>query len=301
MKALCLSLLAIALALPGAATQAQEPLTAAAIMARVAALQDTSEAERAHYVYIQHARVTSHKGKKILCEETTDSRVTPTSTGSHQELLKLNGRLLQKGTYVTYTQLPKSDSGADHDDLNISVGDGGSDRDLVESMRDNLTNRNRKDSKDGFSADLFPLTTKEQATYDFHLLGRAPMNGRDCFHIAFSPNDKNEFGWKGDAYIDTAAFQPVLVRTIMSRNIPFAVRTLLGTNVPGLGFTVTYAPQPDGVWFPVSFGTEFKIKVLFFYSREVTVTAQNRDFEKTHVTSTILGDLSTPTDNPPQN
>jgi hypothetical protein len=300
MKALIL--IGIALALPGASIFAQEPLTADAIMARVAAHQDSAEAERSHYVYIQHARVVSHKGKRIMCEETTDSRVTPSDKGSHQELLKLDGRLLHKDKYVTYTQLPKpgNKNAADQDDVNITIGDDDTDRDLVENMRKNLTNRDPKDSKDGFSSNLFPLTTKEQANEDFKLLGRESISGRDVFHITFAPKDKSDYGWKGDAFIDTTAFQPVLVRTTLSRNIPLAVRALLGTNVPGLGFTITYAPQSGDVWFPVSFGTEFKIKVLFFFSREISISAQNRDFEKTHVTSTIVGDLA-PTAEPPQN
>jgi hypothetical protein len=118
------------------------------------------------------------------------------------------------------------------------------------------------------------------------------MLNRDVFHITFTPKDKSDYGWKGDAYIDTTAFQPVLVHTTMSRNIPLAVRMLLGTNVPGLGFSITYAPQADGVWFPATFGTEFRIKFLFFYSRQITLYAENRDFEKTHVTSTILENAS---------
>ena len=73
----------------------------------------------------------------------------------------------------------------------------------------------------------------------------------------------------------------------MARRIPFAARTLLGTNVPGLGFTVVYAPQSDGLWFPVSLGTEFKLHVLFFYKRQIIIDAQNRDFQKTHATATI--------------
>jgi hypothetical protein len=81
----------------------------------------------------------------------------------------------------------------------------------------------------------------------------------------------------------------------MARKIPFAVRTLLGTDVPGLGFTITYAPQPDGVWFPVTFSTEFKIHVLYFFHRQIILDAQNRDFEETHVTSRIVGD-ATPVD-----
>ena len=261
-------------------------------MARVAVNQDQSEAERAHYVYVQHARTSSRKGKTILCEEITDSRVTPSGTESHQELLKLDGRLLVKHKYVTYTHLPPAKNGdkssveADHDDLNISIGDDDSDRDLVETMRDHFVNDK---SKDGIGKGLFPLTSKNQQDYQFNLLGHEPRNGHDCFHIEFHPKDKDDFGWKGDAYIDSATYQPVFLRTAMARNIPFAVRTMLGTNVPGLGFTVIYAPQPDGVWFPVSFGTEFKVHVLFFYTRQIVIDAQNRDFEKTHVNSKIVG------------
>jgi hypothetical protein len=80
----------------------------------------------------------------------------------------------------------------------------------------------------------------------------------------------------------------VLVRTAMSRKIPFAVRTLLGTSLPGLGFTVIYAPQPDAVWFPISFGTEFKLHLFFFFNREIVINAENRDFVKTHVSSHIV-------------
>jgi len=164
------------------------------------------------------------------------------------------------------------------------------DRDLLENVRKNLIHDK---SKDGINARLFPLTSKNQANYIFRMIGRERLNSRDVFHIAFRPKDKNDFGWSGDAYIDTTARQPVLVTTAMARKIPFAVRTLLGTNVPGLGFTVTYAPQPDGVWFPVTFSTEFKIHVLYFFHRQIFLNAENREFEKTHVTSRIVGE-STP-------
>ncbi len=122
----------------------------------------------------------------------------------------------------------------------------------------------------------------------FQLVGREHVNGREVFHIEFRPKDKGEFGWKGDAFIDTEAYEPVAVSTAMARKIPFAVRTLLGTSVPGLGFSIVYAPQPDGVWFPVSLGTEFKLHVLFFFSREIVIHAENRSFEKTHVRSEMV-------------
>jgi hypothetical protein len=168
-------------------------------------------------------------------------------------------------------------------------------------MRDNLTTHK---SKDGIDPNLFPLTSHEQATYDFRLVGRAPMNGRDCFHIAFSPKDPDDFTWKGDAWIDATAYQPVVIRTAMARKIPLAVRLFLATSVPGLGFTIVYAPQPpnqpDAVWFPTTFGTEFKLHVLFFLNREITFSAENRDFEKTHVTSQILSAPTSETDPPKQ-
>jgi hypothetical protein len=300
---------ACALALASCVSSAQQPapapqpLTADAIMSRVSANQDAAQSDRAHYVYLQHAHIASRKGKTIRCEETTDTRITPIPSGSQQKLLTLDGRLLQHHQYLHYTQLggpnPAANKHANDsdDDLNINLGDDNDpmDLDLVENMRNNLTTAH---TKDGISPNLFPLTSKQQPDYQFRLLGRAPMNGRDCFHIAFSPKDPNDFTWKGDTYIDSIAFQPVLIRTAMSRKIPLAVRMLLGTNVPGLGFTIVYAPQPDGIWFPTTFGTEFKLHVLFFLNREITFNADNRDFEKTHVNSQIVDHPSSPSDQP---
>ena len=302
-----LRLLCCALALSLFGARAQQPsLTADQIMARVAANQDRSEAERAHYVYIQRAHVLSRKGSTIRCEETTDTRVTPTPTGSNQQLLTLQGRLLVKGNYVSYDHLrePKrAHETAKNEDSKAGLKqideDENTDLDIVENMRSNLLGDKPSHSKDGINNNLFPLTSKQQANYAFTLRGREPRNGRDTFHIEFHPKDKNDFGWKGDAWIDTATFEPVVIRTALSRNLPLGVRVLLGTNVPGIGFTAIYAPQPDGVWFPVSFGSEFKIHVLFLFSRQIVIAAENRDFEKTHVTSTIL-DAETPVAVKPQ-
>jgi len=274
------------------ASGAQLP-TAAEIMSRVAANQDRSEAARTHYVYVQHAHTLSRKGNTIRCEEVTDFRIVPTDKGSEQKLLTLDGRLLYKGKYLHYTQLDAHASNVkDDDSLHIGIvgkDDDPMDLDIVENMRHNLTANH---SKDGIGAGLFPLTSSIQADYTYTLIGRGSMNGRDCFHITFRPRDKDDYDWKGDAWIDAKALQPVLVHTTMARNIPFAVRTLLGTSVPGLGFTVTYAPQPadtpDAIWFPITFGTEFKLHVLFVFNRSIVLDVRNGDFEQTHVHSTIL-------------
>jgi len=287
--------------------------SAQSVMARVGENQDRSEADRAHYVYVQHAKVVSRRGEKVICEEITNYRITPSNDGSHGELLDLEGRLRRKDTYTPYHALPPDKAKAevpsnadtpnnqkqdpppdspkqedeDHGSIRITIDGDSLDRDLVEDLRWDLIHDK---SKDGVSAGLFPLTSKEQQDYVFRMVGRERLNGRDVFHLTFRPKQKNDIGWSGNAYIDTTAFQPVLITTGMARKIPFAVRTLLGTNFPGLGFTVTYAPQPDGVWFPVTFSTEFKIHVLFFFHREIILDAQNRDFEKTHVTSRIVGE-----------
>ncbi len=79
-------------------------------MARVAANQDRAEAERQRYVYVQHARMTSGKGTTVFCEELTDYRITPSSDGSQDELLKLDGRVRAKGKYVAYHALKDSDN-----------------------------------------------------------------------------------------------------------------------------------------------------------------------------------------------
>ncbi len=306
-------------------------------MARVAANQDKAEAERSHYVYVQHAKMTSRKGKRVMCEEITDYRVTPSGSDSHFQLVKLDGRVWHKNKYVSYDHLAPDnvDHGADdsknaktagekpasaktkeqapskaagkskgesgeradqgsQDPVVVLDSDGDLDRELVESLRRGLLNDK---SKDGVDSDLFPLTSKEQKDYAFQFLGRERMNGHDAFHIVFRPKDKSDLSWKGDAYIDTTTFEPVLVTTGLSRKIPFAVRMLLGTNLPGLGFTIVYAPQADGVWFPSTFSTEFKIRVLFFFHREILLDAQNREFEKTHIDSKILDGFTPVTKN----
>lgn len=285
-------LLSTALALLGVCTRlagAQEPVVES-IMARVGIHQDTAESERRHYIYMQHAKVSSRKGQTVMCEEITDYRITPTEDGFSDELLKLDGRMMQNRKYVHYTSLPPVKDGAqvaaDSDYVAADIGDDG-DRNMVEQMRAGLLHNK---SKDGIDARLFPLTTKAQSDYVFQLQGREQINGRNVFHIVFRPKDKDEVDWKGDAYIDTEEFQPVMVTTGLARKVPFINRTLLGTDFPGVGFNVTYAPQRDGVWFPVSFGTEFELQVLFLFRRQIIVSAQNRDFQKTHVEARILGE-----------
>jgi hypothetical protein len=308
MRTLVLAIASAAFVCPMTMAKSAAPtaLTADQIMSKVAANQDRTEAARTHYIYVQHIRAVSRKTNgRVMCEEITDSRVMPRANGSHQDLLKLDGRAWKKNQYVQYTHLLDSDD-PEHKQVKSEQEDlEGLDVDLVENLRKNLTDDAPKDdsekghirantsdqenSKDGLDKDLFPLTTKQQKKYLFQLEGQQRMNGRDVYHLSFRPKDKSDFDWKGHAFIDTQEFEPVVVYTELSRKIPLAVRTLLGTDLPGLGFSVTYARQPDGVWFPVSFGTEFRMRVLFFLARDISMSLENTHFEKTHSDVKILG------------
>jgi hypothetical protein len=251
-------------------TPSTEPLTADAIMARVAANQDRSEALRKQYVYRQHIHIISHKSNgRLLREETAGYDVVPTPDGTQKQLKLITGRYWNKGKYETFQGEPIPNSGS-------------LDANLVKDFRDDLSNDK---TKDGLAKDLFPLSTEEQKEYEFKLLGQEMLAERSVYHISFGPKDKHDITWAGEAYIDAAEFQPVRVFTKLSRRIPFGVRTFLGTDLPGLGFNVVYKRQEDGVWFPATFGTEFRIHAVFFFNREVSIALENSGFEHTHVES----------------
>jgi hypothetical protein len=276
-----------------AAEEPQPAMTADQIMARVAANQDRSEQLRKNYVYMQHVHVVTHKTNgKLMRDETAEYDVIPGPDGTSKLLKLLTGRYLHKGKYQDFQGEPRPDA----DSI---------DAELVRSFREDLTeNPSKPDdsqkgahvridldedshSKDGIAHDLFPLRTAEQKKYEFHLIGEQTFQGRSAYHIGFRPKDKNDIDWAGEAYIDKEEFQPMLIFTKLSRRIPFAVRTFLGTDLPGIGFSVQYKRQEDGVWFPSSFGTEFRLKVLYFLNRDISVSLDNRDFQRTHVDSKI--------------
>ncbi len=261
---------AVSLLLPLSA--APQSLTADGIMARVAANQDRAEKLRTEYVYKQQIRVISRKTNgKLMRDETTDFDVVPQPQGTQRQLKQVAGKYLFKGKYLSYSTEPAPEP----DSL---------DGELVHDFREDLTNDK---SKDGMAKDLFPLTTEQQGHYQFRLLGEQTANGRAVYRVGFTPKDNSDIDWAGEALIDKEDLEPVSVYTKLSRKIPFLVRTVLGTDLPGVGFSVTYARQPDGVWFPVSFGTEFRLRAVFFINRDLSVSLRNSGFQHTHVDSKI--------------
>lgn len=245
-------------------------LTPEAIMARVAANQDRSEALRKQYVYKQQIHIRTQKpGGKLIREETADYNVVPTLYGTKKKLTLLTGRYWHKGNYEQFTGEPRPEE----DSL---------DGDLINDLRGDLSDDS---ARDGLARRWFPLTSEEQKDYDFRLLGQEVQQGRSVYHISFQPKDKDDIPWAGEMYIDAAEFAPVRVSTRLAQRVPLMFRTMLGIDVPGLGFDVIYQRQPDGVWFPATVGTEFRIRAKFVINRQVSVSLENSAFEHTHVVS----------------
>jgi hypothetical protein len=247
-----------------------QDLSADDIMKRVAANQDREQKDRLAFVYESHIKVqTRHTNGKLAREEITDYIVTPTPKGIEKKTQAFKGTYCKKGSCADFKTEP---------------GPENLDGELVKSFRDDLT---KTDSKDGVDKELFPLTTDSQKDLMFELAGEKEVSGRIAYVIRFSPKDRNDINWAGEALVDKEEFQPVWVYTRLSRRLPFAVRTLLGTDLPGLGFNTRYARIDKDIWFPVSFGTEFRIHAVFFINRTLTVSMENKNFKRFSADSTI--------------
>ena len=262
----------------------QPPLTAETIMARVAANQDRSDQQRSEYIYHQRIHVVLQKanGAKMR-DEVADYLITPTPNGTQRKLTAISGYYRHKGQYLDFKGEPRPDADSiDGDMLNDFRHDL-----MEENSNDGITNDLKHDSKedrsrDGIAHELFPLTTNQQKNYQYHLIGEETQQGRNVYCIGFRPKDRKDYDWAGEADIDATDFQPVRVYTKLSRPLPFLLRKLV-IDLPGLGFNVQYQRQPEGVWFPTSFGTEFRIHLFMVWGRTVMISLQNTDFERTHV------------------
>jgi hypothetical protein len=264
-----------------AAAAAQAP-DVETIMDHVGRNQAQAVAQRQEFTFHQKQLLRLVRGNgKLAREENREYDVSPNAHGVQKELLRLEGKYEYKGKYVTYDRPGYKYKGLD------------ADGDLIRDLSEDLTNDSQ--SRDGIGADLFPLTTEEQRKYNFRLLATEHYGGRDVYRIHFEPKphqESDEASWKGEALIDAAEFQPVRVNTELATRIPGAVKILLGTNVKGLGFSVTYRKFEDGVWFPVSYGGEFEVRAVFFYKRTISVNLTNTEFHRTNVNSTVTYHLA---------
>jgi hypothetical protein len=73
----------------------------------------------------------------------------------------------------------------------------------------------------------------------------------------------------------------------MAYGIPWGVKVFLGINLRQTGFSVTYDRIAENVWFPVTYGTEFKVTVFWGYKRTISLSMVSSNFRKTDVSSKI--------------
>lgn len=255
--------------------------TAEGIMLRVALNQDRDQEMRSAFVYKQNVMVRLQRTNgKLAREDYGEYIVTPTPKGVTRE------QTLFRGKYLTHgKEIPFDKPGFEHKSIDI-------DADFAKSLMEDFGND--KESRDGVDHDCFPLTSKEQRKYRFHLEGTEDYRGTPVYRVTFEPkkkpsiyDDDDNGQWAGEVLVDRDEFQPVVVTSHLAFNIPAWVKVVFGTNVQQLGFKVSYKKFDEGLWFPVTYGGEFKLKAVFFYSRRIGMSLQNSDFHRAVVNSKV--------------
>jgi hypothetical protein len=260
--------------------QAPPTETADAIMARVAENQNRAQEMRTAFVYRQNVMIRMNRSNgKLAREEYSEFTVSPTPQGINKERTLFRGKYLDHGKEVAFDK-----PGLEHKNVDI-------DAELANELIEDFTNHRK--SRDGIDHDLFPLRSEEQRKYKFRLEGAEDYRGTPVYRITFVPkrasidDDKDGSVWAGEVLVDRQEYQPVLISTWMAAKIPVVIKTLLGTNVQKMGFKVTYRKFDEGLWFPVTYGGEFKLRALFLYARNIGVSMQNSGFQRATVESKI--------------
>ena len=265
-----------------------EPLTdAAQIMAKVAANVENATEARRQYVYHQRVRSSLVRASgQVSRKEKREYEVIPGEKNTEKKLVTFAGEY-RKGKEM----IPYSTPGYTYKDVDI-------DGELIDEITNDLVNE--KGSRDGIPSSLFPLSKRDLYRYAFTLKGEGEYQGRRIYRIAFVPQKKEvcvqiggdhegncDSAWKGEAWIDAEELQPVRIQTDLAFAIPWGVRVFLGTNLRQTGFSVTYRRVAENVWFPETYGTEFRFDVLWAYKRTVTLSLESDGFRKTDAASTI--------------
>lgn len=279
-------LLACLLSVPLSAETAE--LSADELMRTMAERFEQSSSARRSYVYRQLVKSSLVKSNgDLVARQRREYTAAPSEDRTEKTLTSFEGIYVRKGRQITY------DDPKDHEKPD------GIDSELLDDLTDDLANDTK--SRDGIPRSVFPLTSDELKHYTFRTLGSGQHAGRSLHKVAFQPKGKElcahvgkdeESGcesrlWKGEVWIDAEDVQPVRIATEMNRKIPMAVRVFLGTNLSQLGFSVTYIRVAPGVWFPATYGTEFRISVLFGYKRTITLAMDSSDFRVADVRSKI--------------
>lgn len=278
------SLLCLGVSLP---VSGEAPVDAAAIMAKVAAKVEGATEARRQYVYRQQVRSSLVRANgKVSRKEKREYSVIPGEKDTEKTLVSFAGEY-RKGREM----IPYSEPGYKYKDVDI-------DGELIAELTNDLVNE--KGSRDGIPSSLFPLRTGDLRRYIFTFKGEGEHRGRRIYKIGFDPAKKEmcvqiggdhegdcDSAWKGEAWIDAAELQPVRIQTDLAFAIPWGVRVFLGTNLRQTGFSVTYRRVAENVWFPETYGTEFRFDVLWAYKRTVALSLESDGFRKTDAASTI--------------
>lgn len=273
------SLLACGLVSSGWMT-AQEP-SLADILAKLADNQERADQARSAVVYRQETRMKLLRGKgKISREDHRIYTVTPNEKGTKKHLDLFEGQYEKDGKLLPYAAPDFRHKGLDLDG------------ELMEGLYDDLVNDEK--SRDGISRDSFPLTRDQQSRYNFKLEGRRKVGSVEAYRITFEPKKEEDWDdsspWAGEVLVHPGEFQPLRVATRFAPDIPGWVKVVFGVSIKQLGFNVTYKKVDEGLWFPHAFGTEFHIRVLFGYARDITFNLENSDFRKASADSVITYD-----------
>jgi hypothetical protein len=262
---------------------------AAEIMKKVATHVEQATETRQQYVYNQKIRSSLIRASGQLSrKEKREYTVLPTSQGTEKKLVSFSGEY-SRGKQI----LPYDKPGFKYKDMDV-------DGELINELTDSLVND--KESRDGIPHSLFPLSNKDLGYYRFWLTGETEYNNRRTYKIEFEPlkvdhcidfdsEDGCDGAWKGEAWIDAEELQPVRVVTQLAFKIPWGVRVFLGTNLRQTGFSITYKRLAENVWFPVTYGTEFRLNVLWGYKRTIALSLESTDFQKTNASSKIEYEL----------
>lgn len=261
---------------------AESPLE---IVTKTAANVESATDARRQYVYQQKVRSRLLRtGGQVARQETRLYDVVPGAESTEKKLVNVEGEVHKGKEVVKYSDPEFRSKRMDLDG------------EIIDDLTGDLVNDSK--SRDGIPKNLFPLGTADLPYYSFRLVETKDYKGRLTHHIAFEPLTKPkciEIGgdgdcrgqWKGDAWIDAAEYQPVHIATEWAVKMPLFVRAVFGTNLRQTGFAVTYQRLAENVWFPVSYGTEFRLDVLFGYKRVITLALESTNFKRTAAETSI--------------
>ena len=273
------------------------------IMKRVAANTAAATEGRRQYVYRQRIRSgLLQSNGQVVCRESREYTVIPQPTKTEKKLLSFSGECRQGQQMVAYSEPSVARPGLKEEAV-IEVHDG---RENIAGLIGALAND--KNSRDGIPPHRFPLGAEDLPDYQFALKGETTVKGRRAYDITFRPvehdglcidvagdkaGDKDRVChtlWKGEVWIDAEDYQPVRIDTQLAKGVPWGVRVFMGINLRQLGFSLNYQRVAEGVWFPATYGTEFRITVFWGYKRTITLSMENTDFRKTDAQSTVQFD-----------